>query len=285
MASYRGRRASVPIAEDTNHLETMPTPSFSKIDMDILAKVGICSGVGLVLSEDKRGEIEAEGKAPAAASGLSFDAIVQLIKVVRSRLMTEAGRRMLISIILLRVASTVHDEAQTLNIAPGFPVEATFEMAPDNYSFSGVIDYLLIRLSSQGSKEFFDFPAEYLLDMFRNESVTGAVIRAEQDNMEQAIPQAALTVASHCKEQELSVMRGCITSGEQWTFFVYKSPKASGRRGRVARIRREGEFHFSRRLNLGENLENLALVLGLLRDLANNALEHNQKYFSYEKRL
>jgi hypothetical protein len=86
--------------------------------------------------------------------------------------------------------------------------------------------------------------------------------------MEQAIPQAALTVASHCKELEyvhfdinqltytyihvrLSVMRGCITSGEQWTFFVYKSPK----------------FHFSRRLNLGENLENLALVLGLLRDL------------------
>ncbi|KAH9978812.1 hypothetical protein BGW80DRAFT_697210 [Lactifluus volemus] len=189
--------------------------------------------------------------------------------------MTEARRRMLISIILLHVASTVHDEARTLNIVPGFPVEATSEMASDNYSFSGVIDYLLVRLPPPGSKCLFGLPADAgvldaLRNTFGNEAVTGAVIRAEQDNMEQAIPQAALTVASHCKELEyVSVMRGCITSGEQWTFFVYKSPK----------------FHFSRRLNLGENLENLALVLGLLRDLANNALEHNQKYFSYEKRV
>jgi hypothetical protein len=55
--------------------------------MDTLAKVGICSDVGLVLSEDKRGEIEAEGKADAAASGLSLDATSRLIKVVRNRLM------------------------------------------------------------------------------------------------------------------------------------------------------------------------------------------------------
>jgi hypothetical protein len=74
------------VVDSFAHLDSQ-TPSFSKIDMDILAKVGICSDVGLVLSKDKRGEIEAEGKAPAAASGLSFDAIVQLIKVVRSRLM------------------------------------------------------------------------------------------------------------------------------------------------------------------------------------------------------
>jgi hypothetical protein len=60
-------------------------------------------------------------------------------------------------------------------------------------------------------------------------------------------------------------MRGCITSGEQWTFFVYKCPKASGRR--VAPIKREGEFYFSKQFNLGENLENLSLVLGLLKDL------------------
>jgi hypothetical protein len=59
-------------------------------------------------------------------------------------------------------------------------------------------------------------------------------------------------------------MRGCITSGEQWTFFVYKSPTASGRHRRVARIKRGGEFHFSRQFNLGENL---SLVLGLLSNL------------------
>ncbi|KAH9978998.1 hypothetical protein BGW80DRAFT_1442860 [Lactifluus volemus] len=173
--------------------------------------------------------------------------------------MTEIGRRMLINIILLHVTSTVPDKKQTVYIVPEFLVEATFES--DDYSFNGVIDYLLVRLAPE-------------------RSLTGAVIRAEQDNTEQAIPRAALTVASYCKEQQLSVMRGCITSGEQWTFFVYKSPTASGRHRRVARIKRGGEFHFSRQFNLGENL---SLVLGLLSNLTNNALEHDQKYFSYEK--
>jgi hypothetical protein len=55
--------------------------------MDTLAKVGLCSDADLVLSEDKRGEIEAEGKADAATSSLSFDATVQLIKFIRNRLM------------------------------------------------------------------------------------------------------------------------------------------------------------------------------------------------------
>jgi hypothetical protein len=59
-------------------------------------------------------------------------------------------------------------------------------------------------------------------------------------------------------------MRGCISSGEQWTFFVYKSPEASG--SQVVRNKR-GVFHFSTQINLGENLENLSLVLGLLRNL------------------
>jgi hypothetical protein len=55
--------------------------------MDTLAKVGLGSDADLVLSEDKRGEIEAEGKADAATNSLSFDATVQLIKFIRNRLM------------------------------------------------------------------------------------------------------------------------------------------------------------------------------------------------------
>jgi hypothetical protein len=59
--------------------------------MDTLAKVGLGSDANLVLSEDKRGEIEAEGAAgaaaAAAASGLSFDATVQLIRFVRNSIM------------------------------------------------------------------------------------------------------------------------------------------------------------------------------------------------------
>jgi hypothetical protein len=55
--------------------------------MDTLAKVGIVSDAALVLSADKRGKIEGEGKDDAAASTLSFDATKQVIKSVRSCLM------------------------------------------------------------------------------------------------------------------------------------------------------------------------------------------------------
>ncbi|KAH9978940.1 hypothetical protein BGW80DRAFT_706463 [Lactifluus volemus] len=256
--------------------------------MDTLAKVGLGSDANLVLSEDKRGEIEAEGKAgaaaAAAASGLSFDATVQLIRFVRNSLMPEAGCRMLISIILLRVASAMHGIVQTMNILPEFPVEGTFQTDPDKYSFTGVVDYMLVRLPRGESGPLLGYPINAdILDLLREVAVTGIVIRAEQDNMEQAIPRAALMVASYCKRQELSVIRGCITSGEQWTFFVFKSPKASVRR--VVCTKREGVFRFSRQFNLGENLENLSLILGLLRDLTENAFEYNQNFFSYKKRV
>ena len=55
-------------------------------------------------------------------------------------------------------------------------------------------------------------------------------------------------------------MRGCITSGEQWAFFIYKSNSAGG----VVSVASE--------INLGTELENLPLVLGLLRDLVRQAL-------------
>ena len=50
-------------------------------------------------------------------------------------------------------------------------------------------------------------------------------------------------------------MRGCITSGEQWAFFVYKTD-TSGRR--IVAVAPE--------MTLGYNLEELPLLLGLLRD-------------------
>jgi hypothetical protein len=56
----------------------------------------------------------------------------------------------------------------------------------------------------------------------------------------------------------LPVLRGCITSGEQWAFFIYKSNSAGGPGGVVS---------VASEINLGTELENLPLVLGLLRDL------------------
>jgi hypothetical protein len=68
-------------------IQRLKPPSFPEIDMETLAKIGIGSDPGLFLSEDKKGEIEAEGKAGAVTSSLSTDATGQLITFVRNCLM------------------------------------------------------------------------------------------------------------------------------------------------------------------------------------------------------
>ena len=50
-----------------------------------------------------------------------------------------------------------------------------------------------------------------------------------------------------------------MTSGEEWSFFVYKSLTASGGE--------EALFLFSKPTSLGSKLERLPLILGLLKDM------------------
>lgn len=83
-----------------------------------------------------------------------------------------------------------------------------------------------------------------------------------------AFPQAVVAAASYCKEHKLSVMRGCITSGEQWAFFIYKTGASD-----------QGEVALAREIALGSKLEELPLLLGLLRDWVENARVYEQKFF------
>jgi hypothetical protein len=59
----------------------------------------------------------------------------------------------------------------------------------------------------------------------------------------------------------IPLLRGCTTSGEQWMFFVYAANENGG--GRVA---------CSDEFSLGEQLEGLPLILGLLTDWVRQSL-------------
>jgi hypothetical protein len=80
-----------------------------------------------------------------------------------------------------------------------------------------------------------------------------------------------------------------MTSGEEWAFFVYKSPTTSGDKEL---------FSVSEIISLGSKLERLPLILGLLKDMVcanlafaflddshitqvTNTFNFEQKYFSY----
>jgi hypothetical protein len=100
------------------------------------------------------------------------------------------------------------------------------------------------------------------------------VFAAKRESFKDTFPQAAVAAASFCEIKQsvvpsfyglwsylilcsLSTIRGCVTSGERWLFFVYEKNLDGGPRGVV---RTSLIFELERELN------GLALILGLLRD-------------------
>ena len=64
---------------------------------------------------------------------------------------TEAGSRILINLILLRVVSAMSTEEMDVNLIPEFPIPKT--MFPGSVSFGGVVDLLLTKLPSRYTRE------------------------------------------------------------------------------------------------------------------------------------
>ncbi|KAG2126111.1 hypothetical protein BD769DRAFT_1462911 [Suillus cothurnatus] len=98
------------------------------------------------------------------------------------------------------------------------------------------------------------------------------IFEAKRDNVRAVLPQAAIAAASYCQLQGLFAVRGVVTSGEQWVFFVYERHTDG-----TGLVRSSPEY------TLGRNLEGLALVLGLLRDsvrLNDNATSSDHTFFT-----
>jgi len=86
---------------------------------------------------------------------LSMETLSELIGLVRRHvsLVTEAGCRILINMILLRVVSAMSTDKTDVNIIPEFPIAKT--TFPSNLSFGG--DLLLTKLPSRFTREAISF--------------------------------------------------------------------------------------------------------------------------------
>ncbi|KAF8625759.1 hypothetical protein AX15_005212 [Amanita polypyramis BW_CC] len=218
------------------------------------------------LSAEELGSTEVAGKA------LTMVVLKDLIELVRCHVsvVTEAGCRVLINLILLRVASIMSIDHMDINIIPEFPIAKT--VFPGNRSFRGVVDFLLTKLPEKYSQFLLADPTGMLAnpDEIKG-AITSNIFEAKRDNVRAALPQAIIAAASHCKQHNLPVMRGCITSGEQWVFFIYEK-----------RDNDKGHVSASVEYAIGPRCEGLALVLGLLHDWANNTTTAQQVFFTTE---
>ncbi|KAF8802824.1 hypothetical protein BYT27DRAFT_7260756 [Phlegmacium glaucopus] len=119
--------------------------SFSKVNAITLLQVRIKTGP-LFLVPETRLLVEGLGSAEVDGKALTVEVLKRLISLVRRHVsvVTEAGCRVLISLILLRVASTMSTNHMDVNIIPEFPIAKT--VFPGNRSFDGVVDFLLTEL-------------------------------------------------------------------------------------------------------------------------------------------
>ncbi|KAG1808006.1 uncharacterized protein BJ212DRAFT_1580146 [Suillus subaureus] len=242
-----------------------------KVDPITLISLRISSGP-LFLISDKRQEVENLGLAEISGC-LPIDTARFLISLVRGHVatVTEAGCRILINILLLRVVSVMCSGDTTVNIIPEFPIPRTiFHRDSGKYSFSGVVDFLVTKLPAQYTEYLLGDPTTALANPGNIKGpMTSNIFEAKRDNVRAALSQAAIAAASYCQLQGLSVIRGVVTSGEQWIFFVYERHTDG-----------TGLVLSSPEYTLGRNLEGLALVLGLLRDSIDNATSSNHTFFT-----
>ncbi|KAI9463146.1 hypothetical protein HD554DRAFT_2125002 [Boletus coccyginus] len=247
-------------------LRVVPHISFSRVDDVTFNQLGI-ELKPMVLLPEKRTEIEALGLAEREGNWLSIDATKELLRLIRSHVsrVNEAGSRILVNAFLLRLTSVVGQNEMEINIIPEFPISKT---TMQGYSFGGVVDFVVTQAHSKYNSLLLENPVTALAPHNTRIVQHANIFEAKRDNVNAALPQAVVAAASYCKQHELSVMRGCITSGEQWAFFVYKTE-----------VPDHGSVAISQEVALGSNLEELPLLLGLLRDLVENAGAYEQRFF------
>jgi len=250
-------------------LELVKDTSFSKVDPTILVQVNIKIGP-LFLVQDQIDAAKEIGSADIDDRVITLDVLKELIALTRKHVsvVTQAGCRVLTNLILLRVASTMSDAQTDVNFIPEYPISTTAFY--DNRSFGGVVDFLVAKLPARYTPFLLGDPVNAMANPAGIKGpVTSNIFEAKRDNVRAAMRQAVITAASHCKQHGLPVMRGCITSGEQWLFFIYETTD-------------NGDLVSASidEYSIGSNFENLALILGLLQDWINNTTNPESTFFT-----
>ncbi|GLB38677.1 hypothetical protein LshimejAT787_0505420 [Lyophyllum shimeji] len=169
----------------------------------------------------------------------------------------EAGRRLIITELLLHVAWNLDTEKSGVAIAPEFRVSNKV-LESNTRSYGGTVDYLVAIAPPRVRDVVVESAQLAFLSKDINATVSCNIYEAKPGGtvLLTALPQAAIAVAIRAQELGHQTFRGCITTGHEWLFFIYNRHQ-NGHGGAVSRLPS---------LRLGDDLENLALILGLLRE-------------------
>jgi len=151
---------------------------------------------------------------------------------------TEMASRMRIDLVTLAVLALLGSEDREERYRCSLSLEhsmakAAFAVRGDpsqERTFGGRVDYVLVArdltlLDDYVEDELRESPSESLLKHSRFLLVLPIEAKSTVSlkNIAQHYPQAAIEAATYCRTHRKSTVRGCLTDGKRWSFYIYNS--------------------------------------------------------------
>jgi len=220
----------------------------------------------------KEEEVRKLGGKLGAPDALSLEETRRFIAYIRKYVSfeTEAGCRVLINAILIHAVSNLSTSALGAAIAPEFRIPET-SLESGASAYGGAVDYLMALGEPWAIDLLVQSPKLAFTDNDIHKSLSCNIYEAKPDNVLKALPQAVMAAVVQAQRFGFKTFRGCITTGEEWLFFVYNQ-NTSGSGGVVSWLSQ---------IRLESDLRGLTLVLGLLRDWIQNGQTNQMEFCTY----
>ncbi|KAF8175104.1 hypothetical protein BJ912DRAFT_1024534 [Pholiota molesta] len=183
---------------------------------------------------------------------LSLDETKKQIRYIRKHIAfeTEAGCRILINAIMLHAVTNLDTSTVGVAITPKFRA----------------VDYLMALGTPSVRDNIVLSPQLAFTNSKIHQSLTCSIYEAKPEKTLTALPQAVMEAVI-----QFTTFRGCVTTGEEWLFFVYNKNKDGP--GGVA--------SYLPPIRLEHDLNGLSLVLGLLYDWIECGQQKTLKFCQY----
>ncbi|KAA1475248.1 hypothetical protein DENSPDRAFT_841994 [Dentipellis sp. KUC8613] len=230
------------------HTPSKPIQATRKISM-----------VSMYLQEDKIPGLVQIGSAPGRQGGdntMSAGYLKRMVVFARKHGFgsNEAGGNsdVLINLILLRLA--VLSELSNIRITSNRSADTL------GLVYGNLAEYRLVELPTDNK-----LPQDTNIHGVHKASIF--IVKKDQET--DLLPRAALALASHCRNTGVKHMRGAVSSGFKWAFFVWRDSEDGS----------ETEIRYSLPFNVDGGEHGMELVVGLLKHWVDSPLDVDKEYF------